>query len=687
MPNQVKHKGNIHLLRYLLLITGIFFLWELRLATNVTNLAAFCEVSPMLFYIDGAHVPWAFWGQLVFFGCKLILLHLAWAVIIWLIAESAGAYLKFKANVIFKLGFLLWISSAIWLLCCNDFFYPLSQFSFLHGLLLPNWLLVTAYFVTTGIFGIFAAFAILYGINLSLHKNKIPKAAYAILLGVPIGIVIHNYDFFGPEFTPQSRPNVFIIGIDDLVPKHIHYFGYSKNLTPNLDEFLQSSTVFSDSVTPMARTFVAWSSILTGQYPINHGVRENFQNPWVLSWNKSLPSILQQQGYQTFFAMDDISFVNINTAFGFDKLVITGTNAANLVLATINDFPLSNLIVNTWLGKLLFPANYANRLDAESYDPDKFTAELKDVLHKRQNKPIFFAVHFCLTHWPFVWSDSYPLGTNKIILYDESIRRIDQQFADLMRYLRTMRLLDNAIVIVLSDHGEAFYSAEDRIIKENNYLPDKKQLLGVYKAINLFTGNKRKVDSTAGHGTDVLSMTQNNNLLAVRCYGSCHNAATNIRDTVSLVDIKPTILSLLGLPTGVNDGKTLAPYIFGKEHQEKSRMIFVESGISPTAIKAKSVDFANFILETKDLYTINPKTSELILTDGALKKIIVSKQRAVYFQDWILALYPDTPHMLPILVNRTTGKWVTDLTSSFARQSPAKQMLLALQQMYGKEIW
>ena len=156
---------------------------------------------------------------------------------------------------------------------------------------------------------------------------------------------------------------------------------------------------------------------------------------------------------------------------------------------------------------------------------------------------------------------------------------------------------------------------------------------------------------------------------------------------VSLVDIKPTILSFLKLPISETDGQSLLPYIKGKKISGPARMIFTESGFSPTTVRAKTISIKDIVYQNINIFGVVPKTGRIILKPSMEKKLIVTKQRAVYYGHWFLALYPDKNHKwISVLVDRKTGRWTDDLTHPFANHSPAKKMVNALKKHYGEEI-
>src|SRR5207253_529486 len=157
------------------------------------------------------------------------------------------------------------------------------------------------------------------------------------------------------------------------------YFGYDRP-TPYLDSLLESSTVFPDAVTPLARTFPSWSSLLTGLYPRQSRIRSNLADQTDLQLTSTLPAILRNHGYETIYATDETRFSNIDKNFGFDRIIGPPMGLNDFLIGNFNDFPLSNLFVNTVIGKILFPYNYANRAPHFTYDPDSFLKSLTPAL-------------------------------------------------------------------------------------------------------------------------------------------------------------------------------------------------------------------------------------------------------------------------------------------------------------------
>src|SRR5262249_39123969 len=70
----------------------------------------------------------------------------------------------------------------------------------------------------------------------------------------------------------KAHPNIIVVVVDSFRPDYLLFFGGNK-ATPFMDSLLANAVVFSDAVTPIARTFPAWTSILTGKYPLESGAR------------------------------------------------------------------------------------------------------------------------------------------------------------------------------------------------------------------------------------------------------------------------------------------------------------------------------------------------------------------------------------------------------------------------------
>ena len=119
-----------------------------------------------------------------------------------------------------------------------------------------------------------------------------------------------------------------------------------------------------------------------------------------------------------------------------------------------------------------------------------------------------------------------------------------------------------------------------------------------------------RLDVSYGHGNDVLSLSQLHNVLAIRLFGQQENIPRKVFSTVSLIDIKPTILNLLNIPYSNVDGKTLKPYVTHKKIKDikTPRMIFIDRGFTPSATLSASMSGINVLMQSTKFFQINPIT-------------------------------------------------------------------------------
>ncbi|MBN1684367.1 MAG: sulfatase-like hydrolase/transferase [Gammaproteobacteria bacterium] len=656
----------LRLLGYLIALNLLFLVWQVFYVLMANQNAHFLIFS----IIFGKHiqVPLNILPADILFCVIQLTLYLILAIFIWLLAYFIGHLFKFSSKNVERLAFSLWVLNVIAILLTNQVYYPASIFYPITHCIISDRIAGILFHVIGFVLFLACIFALLG--FLKLTKKSRYFLVFALAISVIFFVVLH-FSHRPVQNAPLSKPNVIIVGLDAVRPD----FVYHSKFAPNIYHFLKKSVNFKTSITPLARTFPAWVSILTGQYPIHHGVRFNLTDQSALHLKNTLPTILRRYGYQTIFAMDDRRFSNIDEHFGFDSVVGPKEGANDFLLGSINDLPLSNIFLNTRLGEFLFPYNFANRAATSTYKPEAFV----QLIHQRlqtlnPRKPLFLCVHFCLTHWPYTWARQ-PFGAplSHLKAYQLALQALDQQFTSLMDQLKQKGLLNNAVVIVISDHGEAFGLNGDRMIEKQTFIRGKKSDKTIFKDLTPLTPLDQKtfpLNISVGHGTDILSFTQYHNVLAFRKFGKEKYLPHFVSGMVSLIDIKPTVLNMTIKLSGKNfydDGVSLLPEIMNIEKKAPDRMIFVETGFTPVAINAQTYSVQDAVYQSIDLYKIDAKTSNIVMKNSVIPHLMRLKQLGIYYKNWFLASYPKNSHQrLFILVNRKTGQWTDDLTTAFA---------------------
>jgi arylsulfatase A-like enzyme len=437
----------------------------------------------------------------------------------------------------------------------------------------------------------------------------------------------------GARRAANARPNVIIIGIDslrnDLLPP-----GQRSVPAPHVARFLQQATRFEDAITPLARTFPSWLAILTGEHPHTTGGALNLLPRDMVHDADALGFVLRRAGYRTAYGIDEVRFSNIDASYGFDQIITPPIGASEFLIGWFGDTPLSNALVNTSVGKWLFPHLHANRGAEITFDPHAYVRRVADEL-QTDGRPLFLALHLTLAHWPYVWKDSAESertdDASSYDLYLRAVRRVDAQFAALLAMLRGRGLLDNAIVIVLSDHGESFVPGRDSVGPADG---------SALQALDAVPG--------WGHGTSVLAPDQFRVVLGIQLPGAAGQAAAGrvSEAPVSVEDINPTICELLGLaPSRRADGRSLVALLRGASPQAagfSGRIRFTESEFTPKGV----VDAANHLSTSgvafaSRYYKIDPVTDRLTVRRKLVEALLTHRQFAAMTDHELLAAIPD----------------------------------------------
>ncbi len=564
------------------------------------------------------------------FGLTQLIVHLAFGAACWLLAVASGRAWP-KAGPSRRQWVFLWfLMATIWLLVANATLFPRSllgePYKAIGQLRIFG---VSPLLALTTLIGAAAAITLVAALRRTLGTRRlgiVAGAGTALALGT--GFLLHA----GPApAVNTAHPNVILLGIDALRPDVV-----TRANTPNMRAFLDGSLQLTDAVTPLARTFPSWVAILTGRHPHTTGAFMNLLPRNLIHEGHTLPELLREQGYHTVYGIDETRFSNIDTSYGFDKAATPGMGGSDFVLTWFADAPLSNMLVNTRLGGWLFPFQHANRSADVTYEPDSFVHRIDHALDGRQ--PLFLALHMTLSHWPYDWADSPPppidLAKNTEATYRwkylTAARRADRQFGDILALLERKGLLDNAIVVALSDHGEAFGADDDFLAQ-------------AYPGIDPATLKMQE----SGHGTSVFSPHQFHTVLGFRTFG----AATSLLPTprkiappVSLVDVTPTILDLLGVrPAETEDGDSLVPLfrdVPGTPARFEQRIRFTESEYNPNGFSPENPT-ASAIAQAAMVYRVDPRTDRLQVRSDLIGAILSTRQYAAMLGDSFAAAVPN----------------------------------------------
>jgi arylsulfatase A-like enzyme len=579
------------------------------------------------------------WGtklgaELAQFVMTLVLLHATLAVLCWVLARITRAGWPESRSSQRSFAILWFLGSVVWLLAANAMWYPLSSLGEPYADVVASGIAGVTVFamLTAGLASaILVVFAVALFRNRSLARSKVVWIGGLAFLACGIALPVFNA-FGHAGGTPRSdRPHVVVIGLDSLRADYVQ--GNEPGLTPGIDGFLSGSARFSNAYTPLARTFPAWVSIVSGRHPHTTGAFVNLLPRDLIHEGATMPAILAASGYSAVYAIDEVRFSNLDESYGFDEMLAPPMGAADFLLGFFADTPLSNVIVNTPVGGWLFPYGHANRGAATIYDPDAFVERIADAVSF--DEPTLLAVHFTLVHWPYTWATA-PLTTKQEmsglsfterahVNYRMAVRRVDEQFRDLMEVLEEKGALENAIVVVLSDHGESL--GEPSPIAAHDHVID----------------NLLRPGEIFGHGTHVFSPDQYHVVLGMRSYGNELLPGNDEFDLpVSLEDVAPTMLDLLDLDGDQDfDGRSLLPYVQGDDGSSLAgRIRFLETEFNPAGISPEVVATASAISTAIDKYEVDPATDRVLVRKEFIGEMLDTRQYAAESGGRIFASIP-----------------------------------------------
>ncbi len=363
------------------------------------------------------------------------------------------------------------------------------------------------------------------------------KSSAPYLLALGILVFLHGCQASDPEPAqapiptplPVSDAPVILISIDTLRADHLGCYGYSRPITPAIDQFRQDAVLFEQAIAQAPSTSPSHASILSSLWPEHHGafsVRNTALPDAVLT----LPEILADLGYQT-ASFNGGGQIAPEYGFdqGFDIYQVMGTTASTL--ETVRR-------AERWITSLT-----QTQLEPQTQlDPTQLD---QTQLESREQSPFFLFLHTYHVHHPYTpeladlqelapdYRGALPPKISKDLIvainrgereladgdleyivaaYDAEIRSMDAALGRLFAFLQQTDLYDRSIIVLTSDHGEEF-GEHGQVGWHSHTLFD--ELLRVPLIIKL-------PDS--------------------------RHAGLSVAAQVRSIDIAPTVLSLLGRP-------------------------------------------------------------------------------------------------------------------------------------------
>ncbi len=326
----------------------------------------------------------------------------------------------------------------------------------------------------------------------------------------------------GDDAVDRDVRDVLLITVDTLRADRLGYAGHAGARTPNLDALAARGTAFTQAITTMPRTTPGLASLLTGLWPHHHGSRE-VGDPIVAG--RTLAEVLAERGYFTV------------------AVSANGTAGPEQGLAAGFDRFMSRRQLSDRYGERLYHDRSMTPGGDVGWAEATTDVALELVRAAPADRPLFLWIFYFDPHFiyrpPPAWQveaddcrQLYAWGLEDLSragrvfvdhggvssaalddcsrLYDAEVAYTDAEIGRLLQGLEGLRGIDDALMVFTADHGEElgegglFYEHGDNLHDAGLRVP------------LVFSG-----PGIASGRTD--------------------------DGTVSLVDVAPTVVSLLGI--------------------------------------------------------------------------------------------------------------------------------------------
>jgi len=370
-------------------------------------------------------------------------------------------------------------------------------------------------------------------VTLTFAKEKIPLDS----AGLPVRLTLLTegdlgaFSFwFNPViYTRKARGRgIILISLDALRQDHLGCYGYTRPTSPNIDALAQDGVLFEEAHATSNWTLPSHTSLLSALYGSSHGVYRPDQNI-----SPSLPLLAEVLRNSGFFcqAITGSGFINPFYGFwrGFDSYdqgpgALTKGDSAGRVFEAAAD----------WLGGIADKDFFLFLHTYQVHGPLDPPAPYNEMFVPKNARWSSFSYATELGGKSGSFKTLSESDRENVVgLYDGEVRYTDDVLiGPLIAKLKELRLYDQTMIILLSDHGEEFM---ERGSWQHGH--------------SLYEGALRVP-------------------LIIKLPAS-RSAGRRVRGLCSLVDAMPTILDELKIKTARLDldGESLSPLIKGKKRR------------------------------------------------------------------------------------------------------------------------
>ena len=346
--------------------------------------------------------------------------------------------------------------------------------------------------------------------------------------------------------------NIILISIDSLRRDRLRaYDERNSALAPQINALASQGAVFKHHYTVSNGSNPSHCSILTGAYPVKHGVH---QNGWKLS--ESVPTLaaeLQKRGYYTVGA---VSLETLSSMYGlnrgFDTYFDNSKHDGMMKLARKIGYK------RYTVAKAL---QHLRIFDTHSRSYKDTNKDVLSWLDENSHKKFFFFVHYFDLHRDTYGRERKQYGKKyKFDHYNKNVEVSDIAITELVNKLKEKGIFEKTMIVMLSDHGETLMEKYPKV----------------------------------GHGWEICQQEFNTPLIF---HYPPLIKPQEVKHLSRTIDVVPTILEFAdcNIPTSL-DGKSFKKVLTGGEGDDLPKLAILENYAGFKNIKAIKKDQWFYIL-------------------------------------------------------------------------------------------
>ena len=383
------------------------------------------------------------------------------------------------------------------------------------------------------------------------------------IIGIPLLFIV-NCNKVSNDYNNSSQPNIVLIVADDAGWNDVGYHGSEIN-TPNIDRLAETGVELNQFyVYPTCSPSRA--ALLTGKYASRFGIGEPIamRSTQVLPTNvETLPEALKQVGYQTAITGKwhlGLSLESGPSHYGFDYTY-------GYLHGQIDQY--THRYKNgdrSWYRNDKFVDEKGHATDLITNEVIKYITKIRE-----KSKPFFIYVPYSVPHYPLQEEEKWiePYNNLNVVnsrkLYDASMTHLDYSIGEIIQTLKDEKLLDNTIIIFISDNGG-----------QENWYPEKESKIKFYDG--RFGPYSKLGDNSPLKGYKAELYEGGIRVPAV-IYWKDHLKHNEIEQLIKVTDLFPTLTAIVdsSLIRGLNlDGKNMWDYISNEKNVNVERELYLK---------------------------------------------------------------------------------------------------------------